>query len=294
MKYPAFYSKGLAQKPSGPSAKVSIVSSTWRLWASCRTVAMIFSILTAISQPIRFCSSVADLYGRTRVERDSLENLIKGGFLDALTDRDGGRARLLGEAEVLPKKRSRERQPEIPLPHPASWWSARETRSVEHLPLTETAKERMEWEVLALNVSRHPLSPYRTALADLGVTSSERMRDLPHGIRARAAGLLECLQCPPTKSGTPVWFLLVEDERGLLQATIFRGVYERYGDLLHHRGAFLLEGRVENTTERGFSFLVEAVRDLLEVLPGARVPTPKAASVPGAFLRTGRRGRRVG
>jgi DNA polymerase III alpha subunit len=88
--------------------------------------------------------------------------------------------------------------------------------------------------------------------------------------------------------------LLIEDEQGLLQATIFRGVYERYGDLLHHRGAFLLEGRVENTPGKGFSFLVEDVRDLREVLVGARVPAPKAVSASGAFLRAGRRGRTAG
>jgi error-prone DNA polymerase len=239
-------------------------------------------------------SSVADLYQRSCVERGSLENLVKGGFLDALTDREGDRTRLLWEVEVLPKKRSHERQPEIPLPHPASWWAAREVRNVEHLPPTETWRERLDWEVLALNVSRHPLSPYRPALRASGVTTSEGMRELPHRTRARVAGLLECLQCPPTKSGNPVWFLLIEDEQGLLQATIFRGVYERYGDLLHHRGAFLLEGRVENTPGKGFSFLVEGVKDLREVLVGARVPAPKAVSASGAFLRAGRRGRTAG
>jgi hypothetical protein len=47
---------------------------------------------------------------------------------------------------------------------------------------------------------------------------------------------------------------LVEDERGLLQATIFRDTYERYGDVLHHRGAFLLEGRVEYAPAKGSLF----------------------------------------
>jgi error-prone DNA polymerase len=239
-------------------------------------------------------SSVADLYQRSRVERDSLENLIKGGFLDALVDRGGDRMRLLEETAVLPKKRPHERQPEIPLPHPASWWSAKERRAVEHLPLAETRRESMEWEVLALNVFRHPLQPYRTVLEDLGVVSSEDVKGLPHGTRARAAGLLECLQCPPTKSGRPVWFLLVEDEWGLLQATIFRNVYERYGDLLHHRGTFLLEGRAENTSQKGFSFLVQSIRDLREVLSGARMPTSRAVTASDTFLRTGRRGRRAG
>jgi error-prone DNA polymerase len=165
-------------------------------------------------------------------------------------------------------------------------------RNVEHLPPTETQRERSELEVLALNVSRHPLSPYRTALRDSGVTPSEGIKEMPHGTRARAAGLMECLQCPPTKSGRPVWFLVIEDEQGLLQATIFRNDYREYGHLLHQSEAFLLEGRVENTAEKGFSFLVERVEDLREVLAGARVPITKAES--GAFLRAGRRGRRAG
>jgi error-prone DNA polymerase len=239
-------------------------------------------------------SSVADLYWRTSVERDSLENLSKGGFLDALAERRGDWRRLLEEIEVLPKKRDDDRQPEIPLPHPASWWAARENRKsiVAHLLPTETKRERSEWEVLALNVSRHPLSPYREALGKLGVIQSGSLKGLPHGTHACAAGLLECLQCPPTKSGNPVWFLLLEDEWGLLQATIFRNVYQRCGEILHHRVAFLLEGRVENTPKKGFSFLVEDIRDLREALVGARVPAPRAVSASGAFLRAGRRSRR--
>jgi error-prone DNA polymerase len=238
----------------------------------------------------RSFSSVADVYRRTLVERDSLENLVKGGFLDTLLTRQVGRQGLLSEVDRLPKKRRHERQPEIPLPHPASWWENRESRRTAHLPLTETKRERMEWEVLGLNVSRHPLSPYRAALRSLGVTPSEEIRDLPHGTRARAAGLIECLQCPPTRSGKPVWFLLVEDERGLLQATIFRPIYERYGDLLHHRGSFLLEGHVEQDRRKGSSFLVERIKDLREELGG--MPSPKTAPASGSFLRAGRRGRK--
>jgi error-prone DNA polymerase len=235
-------------------------------------------------------SSVADVYRRTFVERDGLENLIKGGFLDTISDR----LRLLQEAKRLPEKRGDDPQPEIPLQHPSSWWESREDGKTGYLPLAETRRERMEWEVLSLNVSGHPLSPYRRTLGDLGVTPSEEVRDLPHGARARAAGLFEVLQCPPTRSGRPVWFLLIEDERGLLQATIFRSVYDRFGDLLHHRGAFLLEGRVEQDRRKGFSFVVERIGDLREVLAGREVPAPGAVSGSGAFIRARRRGRRAG
>ncbi len=221
--------------------------------------------------------------------------LIKGGFLDAPLG-DAGRSRLLDEAATLPKKGSSgsARQPEIPLPHPASWWAARERRNVEHLPLTQTARERMEWEALSLNVRRHPLLPYRGALEELGVSPSEEIKGLPHGTTARAAGLIECLQSPPTKSGHPVYFLVIEDESGLLQATIFRALYERQGEILHREGAFLLEGRVEQTDKRGFAFLVERIESLREALAGAAVPTPRVTPSAGAFLRAGRRNRRAG
>ena len=112
--------------------------------------------------------SVADLYGRTAVERDSLERLVEGGFLDGLHG-GGGRSRLLDEARTLPKKCRRAGQPEIPLKHPASWWVLREKKDIRRLPLAGTAVERMEWEVLGLNVRRHPLVPYRDALEELGI-----------------------------------------------------------------------------------------------------------------------------
>jgi error-prone DNA polymerase len=244
--------------------------------------------------------SAADLYQRTAVERDALENLIRAGFLDYLAS-GTGRNGLLSAVHDLPKKRSRarRRQAELPLLHPASWWETRERLGdrAGYLSLTAEGRERIEWEALSLNVSRHPLAPYRETLKRLGVTPSREIIDLPHGTRARAAGLLEELQRPPTRSGRPVYFLLVEDEAGLLQATIFEGVYKRCGHVLHQRGAFLLEGKVEQDTRRGFSFLVESISDLQEALANeaeARVPEPRAVASLGAFVQAKRRGRRAG
>jgi len=247
----------------------------------------------------RSFGSASDIYRRTSVERDSLENLIKAGFLDHLTPQGKDRTKLLRDARSLPKKRKREgTHPEMPLQHPAGWWEEREeqeNRETIHLPLAGSSLEKMEWETLGLNVRHHPLSPYRQILRDLGVTPSGRIRHLQHGTTARVAGLIECLQRPPTKSGVPVYFLLIEDEWGLLQATIFRSVYERYGSLLHHRGAFLLEGRVEQDRKRGFSFIVRRIGDLEEILSGATVTSPNTASASGAFLRAkGSGGRRAG
>jgi error-prone DNA polymerase len=243
-------------------------------------------------------ASAEDLYARTSVERDALANLVRGGFFDPLT-KNLGRNGLLDALCNLPKKRSsaQRRQAELPLPHPASWWERREgvgDQRAAYLPLTTDQRERMEWEALSLNVLRHPLSPFREALEQLGVTPSTEILGLPHRAQARAAGLLEELQRPPTRSGRPVYFLLIEDEVGLLQATLFEGAYKRHGHVLHRSGAFLLEGRVEQDRRRGFSFLVERVLDLWEVLEGVRVSEPRVTPFSGAFVRARRPGRRVG
>ena len=91
-----------------------------------------------------------------------------------------------------------------------------------------------------------------------------------------------------------MYFLLIEDEWGLLQTTVFRSIYERCGDILHHEGAFLVEGRVEQTIEKGFAFLVHRIESLRDVLFEARVPVPGVVPSPGAFLRARRRSRKAG
>ena len=133
------------------------------------------------------------------------------------------------------------------------------------------------------SIGRHRKTPFR---------SRPEILDLPHGTKVRAAGLLESLQRPPPKSGQPVYFLIIEDESGLLQATIFKCVYARYGHILHREGAFLLEGVVEQDIRRGFSFLVRGIEGLGEILAGNEVPAPRARSSSGTFLMAGRGGER--
>jgi DNA polymerase III alpha subunit len=94
------------------------------------------------------------------------------------------------------------------------------------------------------------------------VVPGRELRELPHGTRARAAGVLESLQAPPTRSGALVHFLLTEDASGLLQSTIFERPFRRYGHILYQTSAYLLDGRVEQDERRGFSFVVHRIRSL--------------------------------
>lgn len=249
-------------------------------------------------------ASVGDVYQRTAVERDSLENLIRGGYTDCLSSSGAaasrGRARLLDDARRLPPKRGNDRQPEIPA-HPASWWfsslGAAGSR-VEYLPGSIEATEKGEWSVLGLNVRGHPLKLYREALNSLEAVPAADVTSLPHRARATVAGFLETLQRPPTKSDAVIHFLLIEDESGVLQATIFENVYKKYGHVLHESGAYLLDGVVEHDPRRGLSYVVSAIRGLDEVLESMQATAPDTPEVAfagsGAFVRAKRRGRRAG
>lgn len=247
----------------------------------------------------RLFASVGDLYQRTPVERDALENLIRAGLLDFLHSEGSGanRRELLAHTRSLPVKRrrsSRDSQPE--LPHPGSWWHRREgrdDRTVASLPPPLTELERWESYTLGLDLRRHPLDAHAETLRKLGVTLAREIRTLPHGTNATAAGVLETLQAPPTRSGALVHFLLTEDPSGLLQSTIFEDTYRRWGHVLYESEAYLLHGRVEHDERRGFSFLVQKIEDLGILLAGQNVSSAPAVPASGTLVRGGRGNKRV-
>lgn len=246
-------------------------------------------------------ASVADLYHRTPVDARALTNLIKGGFLDSLAaGASAGRRALLDQTDRLPRKRQDDHcgnvQKELSSAlragvgssMEAGWWSERpQDDRIAALPYPPDEEARMQRGVLSLDVEEHPLRPYRQVLKEMKVTPARKVREMPAGSRARAAGIMECLQSPPTKSGRPVYFLLVEDQSGLLQATIFDEVYRSQGHHLYRAGSFLLEGVVEQDEKRGFSFVVDSIDDLSRHLP-AELARARNETGSGAMLRAGK------
>jgi error-prone DNA polymerase len=104
-----------------------------------------------------------------------------------------------------------------------------------------------DYASLGLTLRRHPLALLRSRLTRLKLLTAERLRALPHGRVARAAGLVTCRQRPDTASG--VIFVTLEDETGCVNVIVWRNLVERQRrELL---GAHLLgvEGVVERDGE---------------------------------------------
>lgn len=107
-----------------------------------------------------------------------------------------------------------------------------------------------DYASLGLTLGRHPLALLRSRLARMRYATAESIAALPHGSRARAAGIVTGRQRPDTASG--VVFVTLEDETGQVNVVVWRsvtdaqrrellgarlmgvqGVVERDGDVVH-------------------------------------------------------------
>ena len=82
-----------------------------------------------------------------------------------------------------------------------------------------------DYASLGLTLGRHPLALLRPRLARLRFATAGEIRALPHGRRARAAGIVTGRQRPDTASG--VVFVTLEDETGYVNVVVWHDLGER-------------------------------------------------------------------
>ena len=153
------------------------------------------------------------------LSRNAIEYLVWVGGCDAfgLTRRE-----LLWQVGLwLPPKHDRDpkrvrRQLELPLEHPH-----------EHLRFGRIdAREKLlaEYATLGFAASGHPLTLLDGSLPP-GITRSDQLPLREHGDRVEVIGLVVARQRPQTAKGFV--FILMEDERGMINAIVHPDIYER-------------------------------------------------------------------
>jgi error-prone DNA polymerase len=166
--------------------------------------------LVAARRARRF-GSVQDLAERAGLDRRDLGALAASGALAALA---GHRHRAAWDVGGVVE----------PTPLFAT------TRIAEGTPLLRAPREGedivADYRALGLTLGRHPLALLRERLETRGLLSAARVRDLPHGARARACGLVLVRQRPGSASG--VTFVTLEDETGVVNLVVWRNVAERW------------------------------------------------------------------
>lgn len=178
--------------------------------------------------------SFEDFLRRVSIPKNQMENLILCGAFDSS---EPHRKRLMWELQVHSEE---------------SWWgSTHDFSEVEDY--TDWEKFCFEWKILEFSPRHHPLEYFREELRRLGFLTSSQVKGLKGSQQVKVGGLVVRPHRPPTRSGRVVVFLSLEDETGLIDATIFEPIYERYGRIIFSKPILLIEG---TTDERGTTSVI--------------------------------------
>ena len=177
-------------------------------------------------------ASVEDLIRRAALDRKDLGCLARSGALGTLA----GHRRL------------------------ASWHTAGVDLATDMLagaPMQERAPQLAappegedlvaDYASLGFTLGRHPLALLRGQLERQRLLPAERLRALPHGTPARAAGIVIGRQRPDTKSG--VVFVTLEDETGCINVVVWRDLVERQRRVLLGAKLLAVHGMLERSGE---------------------------------------------
>ena len=219
------------------------------------------SILEARAE--RLFSSFSDFCLRAKCDRSTVENLVNCGAFDAFGH---PRGKLLWLAAEIRNRKSEvrdttgtfviseiaDRQSEI----------ENEMRQLPDSPeLTLHERVRMDYDILGLSTICHPMAFYREKLTKARMRTSREIRELPNNTVVKVAGVVVVCMRPPTKSGTIVVFITLEDETGFADCVVFPKVYEQYGSVIYSNPALIIEGKAQKMG-KGYSIIASKVRPL--------------------------------
>ena len=104
-----------------------------------------------------------------------------------------------------------------------------------------------DYASLGLTLGRHPMALLRGRLDAMQMSTAEKIKQLPHGKRARAAGIVIGRQRPDTASG--VIFVTLEDETGTINIVVWNRVAERQRRALLGSQLMAVHGVIEREGE---------------------------------------------
>ncbi|MGB3099899.1 MAG: error-prone DNA polymerase [Solirubrobacterales bacterium] len=184
-------------------------------------------------------ADLTDLATRSGTSRDGLEKLAWSdactGLAGELTGSDSSRRQDLWSLGVARGAKRSGSGEQLPLPLP--------------LPEAPSLNQQSPWERVTadyastgMSLAMHPLALMRPELDPATVGSADLAR-IADGSAVLIAGMTVARQRPATANG--VVFMLLEDERGMINVVILPPVYERHRLTIRAAGFVSIAGRLE-------------------------------------------------
>jgi error-prone DNA polymerase len=172
--------------------------------------------------------SLRDVYQRTRLQREAMENLILVGALDSF---QMPKRQLLWQLGLMVQEPDHALPLEFGPDQPA-------------LPeMTDMEQMAADYRIQGLSHQRHPMELLREHISRDGILRSSEIKKLFSGTRVRLAGYVVCRQAPGTAKGHV--FLTIEDEEGLVNVTLKPHVYQKYRYEARREPLIVVEGMLQ-------------------------------------------------
>jgi len=193
-----------------------------------------------------------------KINKRTLEALIKAGGMDSLGKTRAGLMAVLERAVSMGQKKAKEKaQGMISM---LDMLGKKTAPGEAPAPLIvdedvpewgDEEKMRLEKEALGFFLSCHPLLRYRHELRRLGLNNLAELKELPGGTMVRVAALVTSLREYINKKGDKMAFLQLEDLTGTGECTLFSNVYLESRELLGQDQPLIFEGKVDVRTKPG-------------------------------------------
>ena len=198
-------------------------------------------------------TSLRDFALRTTVSQPILERLVRVGAFDSLGDRN----KLLLQLPKLVTLKHKIGRGAIPLFEDVK---TEIDLFEDTICNNRQAKMLVERELLSLSLSAHPLDFYAF---DDGFT---KMKDLPSiatGKTIKIVGSVIRYQTPPTRNGSRVVYVIMEDGTGVADVTVFSDVQDKCGQVLFREGWLVVRGKVQRRGVKATSIIAEDLSPLI-------------------------------
>ena len=194
-------------------------------------------------------ASVTDLCARVTLTARELEQLIAAGALDELAPSRRHARWQVQYAQAIPRDQTT-------LLDDQTW----RPPVVDTESLLERARE--EWQTLGFPISLdHPLALVEGELRGGRVVRTDQLGALV-GTPVAVAGLIVASRRIRAAGDRPMAFASICDRSGVIEATLFGNVAERYAEALHGGGLVVARGIVTQDPERGIGLDIRALRVL--------------------------------
>jgi len=210
-------------------------------------------------------ANIAEVIERVQdrdLNKKSLESLTKCGATDSI----GERGQLLANMEIL-LNYARETQRPKNNGQTSLFSATPDAKNILpplklHAAPAATKKERLDWEkeLLGLYVSEHPVREYEKVIKKTALLPSQLSAQLV-GKNTHVGGVISHLHKIITKSGKPMLFVGLEDDRAKIEVLVFPRTLERTPTFWQEGKIIIASGRLDDK-EGNFKLLCEQAQEL--------------------------------